>query len=85
MSDIENGNMVVGDVLHSRLPKNDVMCCIKLIGNTAGKFMCNKNFNKFLTMDNEGNVYYLRQLTFNNENVSCVTENGLKNLSIQSS
>lgn len=81
MSDIENGN-----TLNSLNSTNDldVLCCIKLIGDNAGKFMCNKVFNKFLTMDNEGNVYYLRQMFDDSENIN-ETKNQLNNLNIRSS
>lgn len=40
--------------------KPELLACIQLIGNSADQFFSNKNFTKFVTIDDEGEVYYLQ-------------------------
>lgn len=40
--------------------KLELLSCIKFIGNRADKFYSNDDFTRFITIDNEGNIYYLR-------------------------
>lgn len=42
--------------------KPELLSCHKLIGKSAKKVIFNDDFDKFLTIDNEGNIYYLRLL-----------------------
>jgi hypothetical protein len=44
--------------------KRELLSCIKLIGKSAKKIVTNKDFTRFVTLDNEGNIYYL---TLNNQ------------------
>lgn len=81
-SDIENGNVLFDEVSNSTSTL-DVLCCIKPIGDTVGKFVCNKKMDTFLTMDNEGNIHYLRPFPF--ENDSRESQNEPKCLTIQDS
>lgn len=45
--------------------KPELLSCIKLVGGSANKFYTDDNFTKFLTIDLEGNIYFLR--FFDNE------------------
>ena len=40
--------------------KRELLSCIKFVGKYAKKVFCNKDFTRFITIDNEGNIYYLR-------------------------
>lgn len=40
--------------------KPELLACIQLIGNAAEQIFTNKNFTKFVTVDDEGEVYYLQ-------------------------
>lgn len=40
--------------------KPELLACIQLIGNSADQIFSNKNFTKFVTIDDEGEVYYLQ-------------------------
>lgn len=42
--------------------KPELLSCHTLIGKSAKKVIFNDDFDKFLTIDNEGNIYYLRLL-----------------------
>ncbi|CAO1379843.1 unnamed protein product [Diamesa hyperborea] len=40
--------------------KRELLSCIKFVGKYAKKVFCNNDFTHFITIDNEGNIYYLR-------------------------
>lgn len=46
--------------------KRELLSCIKFIGKSAKKVVTNKEFTRFLTIDNEGNVYHLRLIDQSN-------------------
>lgn len=48
----------------------ELLSCHKLIGKSAKKVIINDEFDEFVTIDNEGNIYYLRLVTetFNTTN-----------------
>lgn len=56
-------NQWVGKIGASDKP--ELLSCIKLVGGSANKFFTDDNFTKFLTIDLEGNIYFLR--FFDNE------------------
>lgn len=41
----------------------ELLSCVKFIGKSAKKVIVNDEFDQFVTIDNEGNVYYLRLIT----------------------
>lgn len=51
-------NQWVGKIGASDKP--ELLSCIKLVGGSANKFFTDDNFTKFLTIDLEGNIYFLR-------------------------
>lgn len=40
--------------------KRELLSCIKLFGKSAKKVVINKDFTRFVTLDNEGNIHHLR-------------------------
>lgn len=50
--------------------KPELLSCIKFVGSSAEKIFTNKNFTKFITIDNEGEVYFLQALQSIEENHS---------------
>lgn len=40
--------------------KPELLSCIKFVGNSAEKLYTNHAFDKFITIDNEGEIYYIR-------------------------
>lgn len=54
------------------LDKPELLSSHKLIGKSAKKVIFNDEFEKFVTIDNEGNIYYLRLIknSSNNSNAS---------------
>lgn len=39
--------------------KRELLACIKFVGNSATKLVTNAEFNTFITIDNEGDIYAL--------------------------
>lgn len=39
--------------------KPELLACIKFVGNSATKLVTNEDFTKFITIDNEGDIYAL--------------------------
>lgn len=48
--------------------KLELLSCIKFIGKSATKVVINDDFTRFVTIDNEGNVYHLRTIDLSNDN-----------------
>lgn len=40
--------------------KPELLACIKFVGNSATKLVTNAEFNRFITIDNEGDIYALQ-------------------------
>lgn len=49
--------------------KPELLSCIKFVGTSAEKIFANKKFTKFITIDNEGEIYYLNILNLSNRNM----------------
>lgn len=62
----ENFNADNGDEINPWLYKTgpsekpELLSCIKFVGSSAGKFYANREFNTFITVDNEGVIYFLK-------------------------
>lgn len=50
--------------------KPELLACIKFVGSSAQKVFINKHFTTFITIDNEGEIYYLRTLDFIDDETS---------------
>jgi apoptotic protease-activating factor len=50
------------------LEKPEMLSCIKLVAKMAKKIVCSEDFTRFVTIDNEGNIYYLRLVKDNTKN-----------------
>jgi hypothetical protein len=46
--------------------KPELLSCMKFVGNAAERLFTNTEFSKFVTIDNEGNIYFLRLIDFTN-------------------
>lgn len=44
--------------------KPELLSCIKFVGSSAEKIFINESFTKFITVDNEGEIYFLKTLNF---------------------
>lgn len=55
--------------------KPELLACIKFVGSCATKLVTNAEFNKFITIDNEGDIYALKTTrpAHNNSVVSTTT------------
>lgn len=42
--------------------KPELLSCIKLVAKSAKRIICNDEFTRFVTIDNEGNIYHLRMI-----------------------
>lgn len=42
--------------------KPELLSCIKLVAKSAKQIVCNNDFTRFVTIDNEGNIYHLRMV-----------------------
>jgi apoptotic protease-activating factor len=62
LSDSNPWNKKIGSI-----NRPELLSCIKFIGKSAKKVIFNDEFDEFVTIDNEGNVYYLRLVKDNNE------------------
>lgn len=49
--------------------KPELLSCIKFIGNSAEKLFTNDNFSRFLTIDDEGNIYHLQLVENRSDNI----------------
>lgn len=47
---------------HGASDKPELLACIKLVAKTAKRIICNDEFTRFVTIDNEGNIYHLRMI-----------------------
>jgi hypothetical protein len=62
--------------------KRELLSCIKFIGKSAKKVVVNDNFTRFVTIDNEGNVYHLRLInqSENGDQQVTLAVNGISSL-----
>jgi hypothetical protein len=56
--------------------KPELLSCIKLVAKSAKRIVCNDDFTRFVTIDNEGNVYHLRMIRESSENQLTIDYNG---------
>lgn len=49
--------------------KPELLSCIKFVGTTAEKLFINEKFDTFITIDNEGEIYYLKINNLDNRNI----------------
>lgn len=56
--------------------KRELLSCIKLVAKSAKRIIFNEDFTRFVTIDNEGNVYHLRMISESFENQLTVDFNG---------
>lgn len=53
--------------------KPELLSCIKLVAKSAKRLICNDDFTRFITVDNEGNIYHLRLMTNSSESEGQMT------------
>lgn len=56
--------------------KRELLSCIKLVAKMAKRIICSDDFTRFVTIDNEGNIYHLRLIRDTSENQITVDFNG---------
>lgn len=56
--------------------KPELLSCIKLVAKSAKKIIFNDDFTRFVTIDNEGNVYHLRLIDESSDNQLTIDFNG---------
>jgi hypothetical protein len=56
--------------------KPEILSCIKLVAKMAKKIVCSDDFSRFVTIDNEGNIYHLRLVRDEGETQITVDHNG---------
>lgn len=49
--------------------KPELLSCIKFVGTSAEKIFANKKFTKFITIDDEGEIYYLNILNLSHTHI----------------
>lgn len=56
--------------------KPELLSCIKLVAKSAKRIICDDAFTRFITIDNEGNVYHLRMIHEPSDNQLTIDFNG---------
>lgn len=56
--------------------KRELLSCIKFLGKSAKKVVINEDFTRFVTIDNEGNIYHLRLINQSDEYQLAIDFNG---------
>lgn len=56
--------------------KPELLSCIKLVAKSAKRIIWNDDFTRFVTIDNEGNIYHLRMICEGQENQVTIDFNG---------
>lgn len=56
--------------------KRELLSCIKFLGKSAKKVVINEDFTRFVTIDNEGNIYHLRLINQSDEYQLTIDFNG---------
>lgn len=56
--------------------KRELLSCIKLVAKSAKRIVFNEDFTRFVTIDNEGNIYHLRMIDESSGNQLAVDING---------
>lgn len=56
--------------------KRELLSCIKLVAKSAKRIIFNEDFTRFVTIDNEGNIYHLRMINETFENQLTIDLNG---------
>lgn len=56
--------------------KPELLSCIKLVAKSAKRIIYNEDFTRFVTIDNEGNVYHLRLIDETSDSQLPVDYNG---------
>ena len=56
--------------------KPELLSCIKLVAKSAKRIIYNEDFTRFVTIDNEGNIYHLRLIDEASDRQLTVDHNG---------